>query len=57
MSATRLKMPHKRGVVRSMARSDHCRWVSKPRRARNSSKVISMTGQEYTWGMTDYAHL
>ena len=42
MSATRLKMPHRHGVVRSIARSDHWRWVSKPNRARNSSKVISI---------------
>jgi hypothetical protein len=27
------------GVVRAMARSDHCRWVSKPRCARASSHV------------------
>jgi hypothetical protein len=27
--------------VRSMARSDHCRWVSTPRWARLSSKVVS----------------
>jgi len=29
------------GVVRAMARSDHCRWVSKPRCARISSNVVS----------------
>jgi len=41
-TTTRLKRPNKQGVVRSMARSDHWRWVSKPRWARTSSKVTSM---------------
>src|SRR5262249_58787785 len=34
--------PHKQGVVRAMAFSDHCRCVSMPRCARASSKVTSI---------------
>ena len=36
--------PMSTGVVRAMAWSDHCRWVSTPRWARTSSKV-TFTGQ------------
>jgi hypothetical protein len=39
--ATRLSSPNSRGVVRSSARSDHCRWGSTPQWARLSSKVAS----------------
>ena len=50
ISATKLKIPHRHGVVRSIARSDHWRWVSKPRKARSSSNVISIFQRAmYSW--------
>ena len=38
--------PSKAGVVRRMARSDHWRWVSTPRWARTSWKVVSTRQRE-----------
>ena len=40
--ATREYNPSSVGVVRGMARSDHCRCVSTPRCSRTSCKVVSM---------------
>src|SRR3982750_3487374 len=41
-SGTRENRPRRTGVVRSMALSDHCRWVSTPRWRRTSAKVTSI---------------
>src|SRR3954466_5779940 len=41
-SVTSENKPSSAGVVRRMARSDHCRWVSRPRCRRASSKVVSV---------------
>src|SRR5664279_1135698 len=50
------------GVVRAMAKSFHCRWVSMPRWARHSSKVTSScqrcTNQaRICAGAVSYTHL
>src|SRR5512135_3157927 len=47
MRLTRENTPMSTGVVRAMALSTHCRWVSTPRWARASSKVTS-TCQRWT---------
>ncbi len=39
--ATTENRPSRQGVVRAMALSDHCRWVSTPRWSRTSRKVTS----------------
>lgn len=41
-SVTKENSPIKRGVVRAIALSDHCRCVSTPSRARVSSNVTSI---------------
>ena len=40
-SVTRANKANTKGVLRAMAWSFHCRWVSIPRWARASSKVVS----------------
>ena len=45
-TVTRENNPSKAGVVRKMARSDHCRYVSTPRWARTSWKVVSTRQRE-----------
>jgi len=42
INTTRLNRPNRQGVVRSIARSDHWRWVSKPSCARISANRTSM---------------
>src|SRR5918911_1998889 len=52
-SVTKENRPSRAGVVRAMARSDHWRWVSRPRWRRASSKVTSScqrwTNQARIW--------
>ena len=45
-TATKENNPSSAGVVRRMARSDHCRYVSTPRWARISWNVVSMRQRE-----------